>query len=100
MFTPEAWSFLKKIAPRYVWWETPDEALRYPDRLIAQVMDIGTFEDIQELVRLLGEKRLADVLRHAEPGWFRRQSWAYWHYRLGLVKTTEAPPPEPQRQIA
>ena len=96
----EALSFLKQVAPRYVWWKTPEEALRYPNRLIAQVMDIGTFEDIQNLVRLLGEERLAGVLRSAEPGWFRPQSWAYWHYRLRLTQATDALPVEPQRQIA
>ncbi len=100
MFNPESWSFLEQIAPRYIWWKTPDDALRYPNRLIAQVMDIGTFEDIQILVRLLGEERLAGVLRHVEPGWLRPQSWAYWHYRLGLVEAKEPLPPEPQRKIA
>ncbi len=96
----EALSFLKQVASRYVWWKTLDEALRDPNRLIAQVMDIGTFEDIQNLARLLGEERLAGVLRRAEPGWFRPQSWAYWHYRLRLAQATEALPVEPQRQIA
>lgn len=100
MFTPEARSFLERIAPGYIWWKTPAEALRYPDRLIAQVMDIGTFEDIQNLVRLVGEEQLASVLRHAEVGWLRPQSWAYWHYRLGLVQVKEPLPPEPQRSIA
>ncbi|WP_312283631.1 hypothetical protein [Candidatus Igneacidithiobacillus taiwanensis] len=99
MFTPEAWSFLEQMAARYIWWKTPEEALCYPDRLIAQVMDIGTLEDILGLERLMGKGRLADVLRHAEAGWFRPQSWAYWHYRLGLTKFDEEPPPEPQREI-
>jgi len=78
----------------------PEDALRIPGRLIAQIMDIGTFEDIQILIRLLGKDWLIEVLRHAEPGWFRPQSWAYWHYRLRLTKATEILPPESQRKIA
>ena len=92
-------SLLNHLASTYIWWKTPEEALRYPDLLLAQVMDIGTFEDIQNLVRLLGEERLASVLRHAEPGWFRPQSWAYWHYRLGLTQPSENLPPEPRQRF-
>jgi hypothetical protein len=93
-------AFLKLLAPRYVWWKSPEDALWFPDRLFAQIMDIGTFEDIQSLIRLLGEERLIEVLWHAEPSWFRPQSWAYWHYRLRLTKATETLPQEPRRKIA
>jgi hypothetical protein len=36
---------LRPLAKKYIWWETPDEALESPRRVIAQVMNIGTFED-------------------------------------------------------
>ncbi|HUW99120.1 MAG TPA: hypothetical protein VMV40_09845 [Acidiferrobacter sp.] len=62
--------FLEQMASKYIWWKTPEAALRYPDRLMAQIMDMGTFGDIQALVLVIGEDRLTDVLRHADPGWF------------------------------
>ena len=37
-----------------VWWKTPDEALRQPDRVVAQVMNIGDYEDVLELVEQMG----------------------------------------------
>jgi hypothetical protein len=37
------------LAKRNVWWLAPDEALEYAQRVIARIMDMGTFEDIQEL---------------------------------------------------
>ena len=30
---------LKELARKYVWWKSPDEALRTPQRIIAQVMN-------------------------------------------------------------
>ena len=37
---------LRALAPRYVWWKTPDEAMEYPHRVAAQVMNLGTFDDL------------------------------------------------------
>ncbi|MDA8209484.1 MAG: hypothetical protein M0Z92_10860 [Actinomycetota bacterium] len=73
--------------------------MRYPDRLIAQVMDIGSYEDVQDLVRLVGTGRLQDVLLRAEAGWFRPRSWSYWHYRLRLTQPGGDPPPMPKRDL-
>ncbi len=38
---------LEAFATRYVWWQAPAEALTFPARVIAQVMDIGDWEDVQ-----------------------------------------------------
>ncbi len=62
-------------------------------------MDIGTFDDVQGLERALGMDCLAPVVRQAEIGWFRPQSWSYWHYRLGLVDKTARPPPMPMHTL-
>ena len=40
---------LKPFAERYVWWMTADEAVEMPDRVFAQVMNIGDFDDTQAL---------------------------------------------------
>jgi hypothetical protein len=87
------------FAQKYIWWKTPDEAIRYPFRVMAQVMDLGTHEDVQALAKLVGDDTLRDVVLQAEAGQFRPRSWAYWHYRLGLAK--EGCVPEmPRRRFA
>lgn len=90
--------FSRTDGPRYIWWKTLEAALHYPDRLIVQVMDMGTFEDMRALVLVIREDRLTDILRHADPGWFRPQSWAYWHYRLQRVDAGTVLPSLPQRK--
>lgn len=86
--------FLARMAEKYIWWQTPDYSLRTPDRILAQVMDLGDFKDTAELRRLFDGQRLDAVLVHGLPGWFRPKSWAFWHCILG--KTT---PPMPKRNI-
>ena len=97
--SPDARSFLERVSPVYIWWKTPEEALLYPDRLIAQIMDIGTFEDCRDLERLVGMDRLRAVVDRAEAGWFRPRSWSYWHYRLHLIEPGDDLPPMPKRVL-
>jgi hypothetical protein len=82
---------LRPFAARYLWWKTAEEALRYPERVVAQVMNIGSFEDLQRLDQIVGEEGLRLVLSHAEAGQFTPRSWHYWHYRLGLSRPGEVP---------
>lgn len=86
--------FTKSLLPfaqKYIWWKTPDEAVKYPFRVMAQVMDLGTLEDMHALAKLVGDDTLRAVVRHAEAGQFRPRSWAYWHYRLGLAEVGHVP---------
>jgi hypothetical protein len=77
------------LARRNVWWLSPEEALEYPQRVIARIMDMGTFEDIHELVGIVGEDALRQALKDAEAGQFRPRSWSYWQYLLnGLADAT------------
>ena len=82
---------LKALANKYIWWKTPDEAVATPNRVMAQVMNIGDYEDVQVLVKIVGDDVLRDVLAHAEAGWFNERSWAYWHYRLDLATLDTVP---------
>ena len=82
---------LRLLASKYIWWKTPEEALALPERVIAQVMNIGDYEDVQTLVRQVGDAVLRQVLAHAEAGQFTARSWAYWHYRLGLARIGHVP---------
>jgi hypothetical protein len=83
---------LKSLAGKYVWWKTPDEAVSMPLRVIAQVMNIGDYADVQALAAQVGDDVLRDVLSHAEAGQFNERSWSYWHYRLGLASVDHVPP--------
>jgi len=83
---------LKPFASKYIWWKTPEEAFVMPERVIAQVMNIGDYADIQALAKLVGDDALREVLTHAEAGQFNERSWAYWHYRLGLASVDRVPP--------
>ena len=83
--------FLRPLAAKYIWWKTPDEALTQPARVIAQVMNLGEYCDVEKLAVALGDETLRDVLTHAEPGNFDERSWDYWHYRLGLAEPEHVP---------
>lgn len=89
---------LSQMAAKYIWWMTVDEALNYPARIIAQVMNIGVFDDAFKLFDALGEDVFRACLRDAEPGQFSLRSWHFWHYRLGVVPLS-AVPPLPVRHI-
>ena len=84
--------FLKPLAKKYIWWKSPDEAVAIPSRVIAQVMNLGTYEDAHLLATQLGDKVLREVLTNAEAGQFNERSWTYWHYRLDLADLEHVPP--------
>ena len=87
------------LARRNIWWLAPEEALEFPQRVIAIIMDMGTFEDIHELMGIVGEEALRQTLQDAEAGQFRPRSWSYWHYLLnGLADDTL--PPMPVRKVS
>lgn len=83
---------LKRLAKKYIWWKTPDDALSMPARVIAQIMNIGDYADVQLLANQAGDEVLREILTHAEAGQFNERSWAYWHYRLGLARADQVPP--------
>jgi hypothetical protein len=83
---------LRRLASKYVWWKTPDEAVSMPERVVAQVMNIGDYADVQALAAQVGDNVLRQVLNQAEAGQFSERSWSYWHYRLGLASVDNVPP--------
>ena len=82
---------LKQLSRKYVWWKTPEEAIAMPGRVIAQVMDIGDYADVQAMAERVGDDLLREVLRTAEIGQFSARSWHYWHYRLGMAGVDQVP---------
>jgi hypothetical protein len=97
----EALVCLEKLSARYVWWKTPEAAMLFPDRVAAQVMNIGLWEDVLAMIEATGENYLREVLTNSEIGQLNARSWHYWHYRLGLAHLGTNPvPPMPVRKIA
>ena len=82
---------LRRLASKYVWWKTPEEAVSMPERVVAQVMNIGDYADVQALAALLGDDALRAVLTNAQAGQFNERSWTYWHYRLNLASEGDVP---------
>lgn len=78
--TPPDPTSLTPFARKYIWWMTPEEAVTTPERVVAQVMNIGDYDDVQALATLAGDDYLRAVLCRAEIGQFTPRSWAYWHY--------------------
>lgn len=97
----QALDCLRHLAGRYVWWKTPEEAMHFPQRVAAQVMNLGTWDDWVAMWEAVGDDYLRSVLQHAEAGQLDVRSWHYWHYRLDLAEYPGRPvPPMPVRKFA
>jgi hypothetical protein len=90
---------LAPLARKYIWWQSPETALRDRHRVIAQVMNLGTYPDVQGLRAALGDDELRRVLREARAGEFSERSWHYWHLVLELARLHSIPP-MPTRKLA
>ncbi|MBF6592516.1 MAG: hypothetical protein IVW57_18550 [Ktedonobacterales bacterium] len=99
-WSPSQYDLLRNFATRYIWWKTAAEALRYPERILAQVMNRGVYDDLGRLLTVFTGQDLRRVLAQAEPGWFNERSWTFWHLRLGVTPINGAPPPLPQRTFS
>lgn len=89
---------LEGFARKYIWWQSEDIAMQRPNYIIARVMDIGDYDDVQLLTAHVTKQHLQEILQGAEIGQFNERSWSYWHYRLGL-SASEPVPPMPRRRL-
>lgn len=99
-FDADERDLLGRWAAKYIWWKAPDDAMRWPTRIIAQVMNLGEYDDVLRLIEVFGAEALRQTLRGAEAGMFTPRSWHYWHYRLGLVAPGERVPALPVRRVS
>lgn len=88
---------IDELGRKYLWWRPIDGRPFSEERVIAQIMNVGTYDDIQQLEAATGRARLADVVLHAEPGWFSDRSWEFWRGRLSLAIGAAIPERAPQR---
>jgi len=86
-------ALLSNFASRYIWWrdaEPPSD-----DRIIAQLINLGTYDDIRRLEAAYAPHDLRAVMLRAQPGWISKRSWSFWRARLahaGAGPIPEAPP--------
>lgn len=92
METSEA---LDKLISRYVWWEKPAWAYAHPTIFFANVMNLGSWNDIQLLRRNVSDEELKTVLTNAPVGYFSYRSWDYWHVKFNMLPI----PPLPSRKL-
>jgi len=90
-FSQKQTLFLVDRTKKYVWWKTPGEAMKYPHLVLAQIMNWCTWEDYFLLQNTFSHEQLTDVLKNAEIGMFRPQSWNMWWLRLTKCEYEDIP---------
>lgn len=82
---------LDQLAKRYIWWNSLDWAYAHPTIFLANIMDIGNWDDIQMLRKMVGDTLLKQVLLNASAGYFHQRSWDYWHVKFGIKPIPSLP---------
>ncbi|PAF52009.1 hypothetical protein [Helicobacter sp. 13S00477-4] len=82
---------LLKFAKKYMWSDNAQEAIKYPNKIILKVMDIGTFEDVQLLLKNFEKDFLIGILQKAQIGSMRVKSWYHWHLVLKICDYKNIP---------
>ncbi len=82
---------------KYLWWKPPGGQSHSDDRIIAQTMNLGTYDDILLLEQAVGRARLVEIMQHAEPGWINDRSWEFWRGRLSFATGAAIPQEAPRR---
>jgi hypothetical protein len=75
---------LRSIARSLFWWQSPEVALANPRRFLAQVMTLGTWDEVKRVEAAMGRDAFKDALLHAPPGVFDPRSWFYWRAVFAL----------------
>jgi hypothetical protein len=75
---------LLRLAQKYIWWTPPERIVAEGlSRLVAQVMEFGTWEDANALIACVGTAPFIAALDDPPPGVVSDKSLAFWHIRLG-----------------
>jgi hypothetical protein len=84
---------------KYLWWQPVGGQPHSEDRIIAQTMNLGTYDDILLLEHTVGKARLVEIMLRAEPGWFNNRSWEFWRGRLSFSTGAVIPHEAPRRAL-
>ena len=85
---------MENIAREYVWWYSPQEALKNTDYFLLHVMNLATWEDAQKVLAHYGTAPFVHALHDALPGALTEKSWVFWHHWFNLP-----PKPYPVRKL-
>ena len=84
-----------ELERKFFWWEPVGAEPRSDARILAQAMDLASFDDVLRLEATLGPYRLVGAMLSAEPGWISERSWEFWRGRLARATgraIADAPP--------
>ena len=81
----------RKLARKYVWWQPPEKTLADRKLFLAQLMTLGTVEDVRWMLAEASADELRAVLRDPPVGIFNGRSWNFWHLRLGMAPAPALP---------
>ena len=90
---------IAELGRKYVWWKPIGDEPHSDERIVAQIMNLSTFDDVLRMERTLGGERLAQVMLRAQPGWFSERSWEFWRGRLSLALGRTLPEEAPRRSF-
>ena len=96
--TPEQAALVNDIARPYLWWAPAGQAHGFV-REVAEIMNLGTYDDILRLESAVDGPAPAAVMGRAQPGWFDARSWEFWRGRLSARIGAALPGTPPRRQI-
>jgi hypothetical protein len=88
-----------ELESRYFWWEPIGSQPRSHARILAQAMDLASFDEVRRLEKTIGADRLIQALLGAEPGWISERSWEFWRGRLAFATGRVLPGQPPQRSF-
>jgi len=88
-----------ELERKFFWWEPVGTQPRSDARIVAQAMDLASFDDVRWLEGTIGPFRLADAMLAAEPGWISDRSWEFWRGRLAFATGRTIPESPPRRMF-
>ena len=88
---------IAEFGRKYLWWEPVGGQSHSEELIIAQTMNLATYDDILLLEQTVGKPRLVEIMLHAEPGWINDRSWEFWRGRLSFATGATIPDEAPQR---
>ena len=84
---------LRAVAARVIWFEEPEEALKYPKRFLTYLMTYGSPEDVEVAQQYYTDGDFVAALDDPAPGIFDTPSWREWNTRYHRLPV----PPLPKR---
>jgi hypothetical protein len=92
-------ALLSDLESKYFWWEPIGTEPRSPQRILAQAMNMASFDDVRRLEQEVGHDALLNTMLAAQPGWLSERSWEFWRGRLAFATGRSIPEDAPRRSF-